>query len=357
MRQPQARVVGIDISDRSLQHSQTLARHCAVENLTLHQLPIERVGQLNQQFDLIVCTGALYHLEDPEAGLCALRGVLRCNGAMVLMLYGQYGRAGVYMYQDYCKLLGVGLENQELADLRHVLQYCPNDHPLAPMLKQTPDFNNSVGLADLLLNPRDKAYTVAEIHTWLQRCGMKMCRWFHQAPYLPGCSVLAHGPHCQRLNDLAEPDQHAAMELFGGSISKHEFIACRDDRRAGDYTISFRGKAWRHYVPVRFPGISIETQDLPKGVLARLRNNQHMDPEITIDFDQERVLLCQAMADDRTISEIAAAARIQGDRQAKESAAKRCFQTLWQFDQVFFKVHSHDDADQRSTPVTSTARC
>ena len=34
-------------------------------------------SKLSDQFDLIVCTGVLHHLEDPDAGLCALRSVLK----------------------------------------------------------------------------------------------------------------------------------------------------------------------------------------------------------------------------------------------------------------------------------------
>ncbi len=40
-----------------------------------------------------------------DSPLCA--SVLKPDGAMHLMVYAPYGRAGVYMLQDFCKRIGV----------------------------------------------------------------------------------------------------------------------------------------------------------------------------------------------------------------------------------------------------------
>ena len=48
-------------------------------------------------------------------GHCAMS--LMPNGAMHLMVYAAYGRAGIYMMQEYCRLLGVGATEEELRDL------------------------------------------------------------------------------------------------------------------------------------------------------------------------------------------------------------------------------------------------
>ena len=94
---PDARVVGIDVSPTSLEHTEALKRKYILTNLVTRQLPIENVAKLDKRFDLIVCTGVLHHLADPDAGLRALRSVLRPEGAMNLMVYAPYGRTGVYM--------------------------------------------------------------------------------------------------------------------------------------------------------------------------------------------------------------------------------------------------------------------
>ena len=69
LRQPACHVVGIDISETSVRHTETLNRQYRLSNLEVRQLPIERVGELGRRFDKIVCTGVLHHLPDPDVGL------------------------------------------------------------------------------------------------------------------------------------------------------------------------------------------------------------------------------------------------------------------------------------------------
>ena len=80
-------------------------------------------------------------------------------------------------------------------------------------------------MADALLHPLDRAYTVTEVYAWLERCGISFARWTCQAPYLAHCGIVAKGPHAQRLAALPSPRQHAAVELFRGTMFSHSFIA------------------------------------------------------------------------------------------------------------------------------------
>jgi len=81
---PDARVVGIDVSATSLDHTDALKRKYNLTNLETRQLPIENAEALDRQFDVIVSTGVLHHLADPAAGLRALRSALRPGGAIYL---------------------------------------------------------------------------------------------------------------------------------------------------------------------------------------------------------------------------------------------------------------------------------
>ena len=117
LREPEARVTAIDISETSLRHTRELQRKYRLRNLDLHRLAIEEAGELGRMFDQIVCTGVLHHLPDPDMGLRALRNVLAPDGAMHLMVYAAYGRAGIYMMQEYCRLLSLGTTGAELRDL------------------------------------------------------------------------------------------------------------------------------------------------------------------------------------------------------------------------------------------------
>jgi SAM-dependent methyltransferase len=56
LREPDARITAIDVSDTSLRYTRDLQRKYNLENLELHQLPIESVREIGRSFDLVVCT-------------------------------------------------------------------------------------------------------------------------------------------------------------------------------------------------------------------------------------------------------------------------------------------------------------
>ena len=69
-------------------------------------------------------------------------------------------------------------------------------------MRRAADFRQPDALADALLHPQDRAYTVPEVYGWLERCGLAFGRWIEQAPYLPQCGVVAASPHAARLAAL-----------------------------------------------------------------------------------------------------------------------------------------------------------
>jgi len=81
---PDANVVGVDISQPSLDHQQYLKDKHGLANLRLHLLPIEELPTLRRQFDLVVSTGVLHHVADPPTGLKALARCLRPDGVLAL---------------------------------------------------------------------------------------------------------------------------------------------------------------------------------------------------------------------------------------------------------------------------------
>jgi SAM-dependent methyltransferase len=329
LRWPRAQVIGIDVSAKSIAFTQGLKRKHALANLEVRHLAVERVAQLGKSFEHVVCTGVLHHLPDPDAGLRALYDVLEPTGAMHVMVYAPYGRAGVYMLQDYCRLLGIGGTAVEIRDFAASLKALPTDHPIAPLLRNSPDFADSAGLADALLHPHDRSYSVPQLLDLLDRTGLAFGRWVRQAPYLPWCGALASMPHQSKLIGLTAEAQYAAIELFRGTMVRHGVVAYRKDRPAQSAPVHFDGQAWLGYTPIRLPDTIIVRDRLPPGAAAVLinRNHTYTDLYLPIDTRQERLLA--GIDGERTIAEIC---HELGDR----SLARAFFQKLWRWDQVVF---------------------
>jgi SAM-dependent methyltransferase len=335
LREPDARVTAIDISGPSVRYTRDLQQKYGLRNLDLHRLAIEQVGELGQTFDQIVCTGVLHHLADPDTGLRALRNVLAPGGAMQLMVYAPYGRAGIYMMQDYCRLIGVGATEEELRDLGAVIGALSADHPITGVARRAKDFRNPDALADALLHPQDRAYAVPQLYAWLERCGLAFGRWFEQAPYLPQCGAIARTPHAARLVSLSPPLQHAAVELLRGTMTRHNFIAYRKGRGRESQPITFNGDAWRGWVPLRLPWALCIRDRTPPGFSAVLINRAHTYPDLAlpIDMAQERILA--AIDGSRSVDEILRGAGAAGNEQAS-----RFIEQLWEYDQIVFDAPS-----------------
>lgn len=326
VRWPRARVVGIDVSASSIAFTQELKRKHSLENLEVRQLAVERARELDETFEYVVCTGVLHHLTDPDTALRALRDVLAPGGAIHVMVYAPYGRAGVYMLQEYCRRLRIGWTTDEIRDLAASLKALPPDHPIVPLLRSSPDFATTAGLADALLHPNDRAYAVPQLMELLENAGLRFVRWIRQAPYLPWCGALASSPHHARLAALARNEQYAAIEVFRGTMVRHSLVANRSDAPAS-CTIDFNGGEWARYVPIRLPGTITVRDRLPAGATAVLINRNHTYTDLYLPIDDAQERLLAAIDGERTIAEIAGAQR---DR------ARDFFEQLGRWDQVVF---------------------
>lgn len=336
VRWPRARVVGIDVSAASIAFTQELKRKHGLENLEVRQLGVERAVELGERFEYVVCTGVLHHLADPNAGLAALCDALEPTGAMHVMVYAPYGRAGVSMLQEYCRRLGIGSTKVEIEELAATLRALPANHPIVPLLRGSPDFASAAGIADALLHPNDRSYAVPQLMELLARAGLRFGRWLRQAPYLPFCGAIASTPHRELLLKLDSVRQYAAMELFRGGMVRHSAIVYRDDAAAETGRVDFTGDDWLGYVPIRLPETTAVHERLPAGSTAVLINRAHTDPDLYLPIAAREERLLEAIDGKRRIAEM-------GRATADRSAAQGFFEALWRWDQIVVETCSAID--------------
>ena len=332
LRWPAAKVTAIDVSATSIRCTEELRRTHGLMNLKVHQLPIERVHELGACFDQVVCTGVLHHLEDPDAGLAALREVLKPGGAMHLMVYAPYGRTGVYMLQAFCKCLGIRATEAGIRDLIVALRGLPRGHPLERLLRAAPDFRQEPALADALLNPQDRAYSVPQLFEFIEGAGLRFGRWVRQAPYSPQCGVMAHLPLTSRLRSLTMVEQYTAAELFRGTMVRHSVVAYRADDAADRGHVRFVDDVCLGYVPVLAPDTIRIHDRLPPGAAAVLINQTHTDCDIVLAIEALEERLIDATDGKRCIGAIVEDS-LPGNP-ARFDIGRRFFERLWLHDHI-----------------------
>jgi SAM-dependent methyltransferase len=329
VRWPAAQVVGVDFSATSVRCTEDLKRKYNLNNLQVHRLPIERANELGMSFDQIVCTGVLHHLPDPDAGLSALRAVLKPDGAMHLMVYAPYGRTGIYMLQEFCRRLGILATDEGILDLIDALKRLPPGHPLGNLLREAPDFRHEAALADALLHPQDRAYSVPQLFDFIKRGGLTFGRWIKQAPYSARCGALAQIPQASLMARLSPAEQYAAVELFRGTMVRHSVVVYRDDRPDSPQPVGFENDAWLAYVPIRMPDTICVQEKLPAGAAGVLINRTHTYTDLYLPIDAQKKQLFDAIDGKRTIGEMV-------QEHGHPETARSLFERLWWYDQVVF---------------------
>ncbi len=343
LRWPSAQVTGIDISGTSIRCTEELKRRYNLVNLQLHQLSIEDVGQLQTSFDQIVSTGVLHHLPNPDAGLKALRDVLKPNGAMHLMVYAPYGRTGIYMLQEFCRRVGIPTTDEGIEELITALGQLPPGHPLETLLRVAPDFRDKAALADALLHPQDRAYSVPELLSFIADAGLAFSRWVKQAPYSSRSGVMTRIPQASRIRELSLAQQYAVAELFRGTMVRHSLIARRNDA-TGTAPISFDGTAWLGYVPIRVPETICIQERLPAGAAAVLINQTHTYTDLFLPITATEKSMFDEIGGEHTVSDILKKTWLSSHTDSHQEVASDFFEKLWWHDQIVFDASQAADA-------------
>lgn len=325
---PEATVVGVDLSETSLAHERRLKEQHRLANLTLHQCRIEDVESLGQSFDLIDSTGVLHHLPEPKRGIQALAKVLRPDGVVFLMLYGTYGRTGVYMLQRLFRMLGVGQSPADVAFAKQALGAFKSDHWVRAYIERATDLHFDAGIVDTFLHPQDRAYTVADCLALLESAGLVLQGWLDNAFYYPEWQMARDHPLFERLSRLPEPQLWQAMELFHGKISTHSFFACHRTRNPASYRIDFERRDFMAMTPIRRFGVICFT-----GTDGTVALERPPFPKITLRDSHAAIFL---QVDERkTVGECFRAAGVHAE--SEEIAASFCrgmFRDLWRLSYV-----------------------
>lgn len=229
----QGSVTWLDRSAASLAIAQARAAARKLINIVWEQRSLlDLPGSGLGPFDYIDCCGVLHHLPDPLAGLRALVSVLAPGGGIGLMVYAPHGRTGVYMMQDALRLLAPADRppTERLDIARRTMRHLPQTAWLR--------LNNNVrdqseggdpGLYDLLLNPRDRSYTVSELNDLLAEAGLRPTCWVEPLRYDP--AVLLPDPKLRERVAGLPPLQRAALaEALAGNMSVHIVYCVRADQ-------------------------------------------------------------------------------------------------------------------------------
>ena len=242
LRNTDAEVVHLDISAGSIEIARKRAEIRDLTNIRWINDSLLNLPQLGLgYFGYINCSGVLHHLSEPDAGLCALKSVLAPGASIGLMVYGTYGRTGVYQMQKLLRLINEGTDKLalRLENAKQVVGAIPASNWFAKG-GYLDDLSNDAGIVDLLLHAQDISYTVEELYVWLHDQ-----HGFHlefsglgrrKSAYLPDLVVAPRqAAFLDQVRARPLRQQQAIAELLGGALDIHSLYLTPGRSRVAPY--------------------------------------------------------------------------------------------------------------------------
>lgn len=302
LQNPECTVIGIDLSETSLGHEKYLKEKHGLTNLRLIWGSLLDVPALNEQFDLIVCTGVLHHLPDPGAGLRALKAVLKPDGVMGLMLYGKSLRTGVYLLQEAFQRLGLEQRTEDIRLVREILAALPPYHMVRAYMHGAEDLVHDAGIVDTFLHRVDRAYSISDVMDFVRGNGLEFMRWVQPVFYDPRANLPANHPALPRLLNLPLEEQWQVTDLLLQKMGKHEFIVAHPAHVAAN-RLDFDSDEAVFIVPQPAPNLQIlEPGTRENGMVATCKI-----ANINFKIPPLGVVMAKAVDGRRTLGEIAQA--------------------------------------------------
>jgi 2-polyprenyl-3-methyl-5-hydroxy-6-metoxy-1,4-benzoquinol methylase len=329
LNNPDCAVIGIDLSETSLAHSNRLRDRHGLANLELRQMSLLDVGQLKHAFDLILCTGVLHHLPDPDAGLKALADVLDPPGSMAIMLYGKAARTGVYLVQDILRRLGAGHDAEGLGMARELLKFLPSHHYLfEPTGKLPNDLAQDAGIVDMLLHPQDSAYSVPEVMEFVAAAGLVFFGWSDNADYC--ADRFLSGEMLERVLALPAAEQWAVVENLALLNSRHDFFVRKP--QSARFLTRFDTDNYLSYVPHVRSGVKLAGE-----ANALVLTRASPQGTVVTPISRSEAVLLEQIDGNKSISEIlshASFARFEPEQ--RTNFARAVCERMWRSGHLLF---------------------
>ncbi|MDO8647722.1 MAG: methyltransferase domain-containing protein [Candidatus Diapherotrites archaeon] len=157
-----AKVLGIDLSAKSIEKAKALAKKFRLENAEFRQRNLLSEELPEKSFDLVYSMGVLHHNPSPKEAFKKISRLVKPEGIIVIGLYNSFGRFPVHCKRRIVELLA-GKDSEKKLLLANRLFH--KGKPVTEARK--------AWLADKYLHPLEKTLTIEEVLDWLEKEGFE----------------------------------------------------------------------------------------------------------------------------------------------------------------------------------------
>ncbi len=242
---PQAHFTGIELSPKSLEIAKKNAAHVEAINIEFYQKDIMDVTAELGSFDVIICSGVIHHLSQPEKGVNCLAKLLEPGGIMILYLYCQYTRARNVRIKQAVNILE--RDQSQFRKRIKIARALLNDYQL-----------RDIALVDAYLHVNENLYTARIIFDLLRRCDLRFLR-FCDEPMWNVENLIKDKEVVKMIQALSDDLRYEVLDLIISQAinrNSYEIFACHDSYEYR--TVKELGKGSLNLYPMRTPFIRVE---------------------------------------------------------------------------------------------------
>ncbi|MGF1496169.1 MAG: class I SAM-dependent methyltransferase [Elainellaceae cyanobacterium] len=216
---PQAQVVGIDLSEEALAIAQERCQRSRATRVEFHRQSLYDADQLPGEFDLINCVGVLHHLPDPVRGIQALAQKLAPGGLMHVFVYGELGRWEIRLMQEAIALLQ-GDRRGDYQDGvkvgRQLFEALPHDNRLVRRERERWSMENQrdENFADMYVHPQEIDYSIPTLFELIDASGLEFIGFSNPQHWSIDRLIEAAPELLKRVGELGDRQRYRLIELL-----------------------------------------------------------------------------------------------------------------------------------------------
>ncbi len=182
---PGAKIVGVDLSEASVQLARQRLEHHGFENCEFHVLSINDLPELGIEFDYINNDESLYLFDDITVPLKAMKAVLKPDGIIRTNLHSEIQRSNLFRVQELFTMMGLMDGNPEEMEIELARDTMKALKDNVLLKRQTWSKNMAESDEGVLMNylfQGDKGYTIPQLFTALDQADLEfisMVNWRH----------------------------------------------------------------------------------------------------------------------------------------------------------------------------------
>jgi SAM-dependent methyltransferase len=238
---PQASVVGIDLSAGALQVARERCRRSGADRVEFHHLSLYDADKLEGKFDLINCVGVLHHLPDPIRGIQSLAAKLAPGGLMHIFVYAELGRWEIQLMQKAIALVQ-GNKRGDYQDGvkvgRQLFESLPENNRLVKREKERWSLENQrdANFADMYVHPQEIDYNIETLFELIDASGLEFIGFSNPQYWQLERLVGKNSELMERAKGLGTRERYRFIELLNPDISHYEFFLGRSPLIKSDWS-------------------------------------------------------------------------------------------------------------------------